>query len=203
MGHTFSSQGMKRYRYYVCMKAQRRGWDNCPTKSIPAGEIEKYVIEQIRAIGKDRTVLDATVRKVREQRQKSLADLQKQERALQKELVRHNAEVKKLSASAQTVGNAAAISQVEQHIREAQQRGIELRDRIVALSRDLVDEREVATALTAFDPVWSTLSPREQARVIALLVERVEYDGKRGTVAITFRPNGMKILSQEIKEVAA
>jgi site-specific DNA recombinase len=51
--------------------------------------------------------------------------------------------------------------------------------------------------------VWATLSPREQARVIQLLVERVEYDGKDGTISVTFRPNGIKALAQELRKEAA
>jgi site-specific DNA recombinase len=33
--HT-TRNGTKRYRYYVCSSAQKRGWDTCPSKSIPA-----------------------------------------------------------------------------------------------------------------------------------------------------------------------
>jgi hypothetical protein len=39
----------KKYRYYVCLSAQKRGWDTCPSKSIPAAEIERFVVEQVRA----------------------------------------------------------------------------------------------------------------------------------------------------------
>jgi site-specific DNA recombinase len=67
----------------------------------------------------------------------------------------------------------------------------------------MVDEREVEAALTVFDPVWERLSPREQARIIHLLVERVDYDGKNGTVSVTFRPNGIKTLAQQFEEAAA
>ena len=40
--------GKKRYRYYTCTGAQKRGWHTCPSKSIPAGEIEHFVVQQIR-----------------------------------------------------------------------------------------------------------------------------------------------------------
>ena len=35
-------------------------------------------------------------------------------------------------------------------------------------------ESEVRTALKAFDPLWNELFPAEQARIIRLLVERVD-----------------------------
>jgi Recombinase zinc beta ribbon domain len=40
--------GRKRYRYYTCTSAQKRGWHTCPSKSIPAGEIERFVVQQLR-----------------------------------------------------------------------------------------------------------------------------------------------------------
>ena len=40
---THTTRGTKRYRYYVCSNAQKRGWKTCPTKSIPAPEIERFV----------------------------------------------------------------------------------------------------------------------------------------------------------------
>jgi len=38
----------RRYRYYVCTAAQKRGWGSCPSKSVPAAEIEQFVVEQVR-----------------------------------------------------------------------------------------------------------------------------------------------------------
>ncbi len=34
--------------------------------------------------------------------------------------------------------------------------------------------------------------------MIHLLVERIGYDGEKGTVALTFRPTGIKALAQEM-----
>jgi site-specific DNA recombinase len=51
--------------------------------------------------------------------------------------------------------------------------------------------------LGQFDAVWDALSPREQGRVLGLLIERVEHDGREASVAITFRPTGIKTLAAE------
>jgi site-specific DNA recombinase len=79
----------------------------------------------------------------------------------------------------------------------------EVRQRQLALRSELVDEREVVQALSLFDPVWESLTPHEQARVVRLLVERVDYDGTTGTLAVTFRPTGIKSLAQRATEEAA
>jgi site-specific DNA recombinase len=41
------SRGNRRYRYYTCSAAQRKGWHTCPSKSLPARAVERYVLEQI------------------------------------------------------------------------------------------------------------------------------------------------------------
>jgi hypothetical protein len=51
MTHSFSCKGNKRYRYYVYGMAMKRGWSECPSPSVPTGEIERFVVEQIRTIG--------------------------------------------------------------------------------------------------------------------------------------------------------
>ena len=78
-----------------------------------------------------------------------------------------------------------------------------LREQVVALSREIVNEGEVAASMAAFDPVWETLTPKEQARVVRLLVKSVEYDGATGTVAVTFHPEGLRGVAAEVAEEAA
>ena len=58
-------------------------------------------------------------------------------------------------------------------------------------------EAEVQRALAVFDHRWDALAPREQARIIALLIARVDYDGAAGKVSILFHPAGIKTLADE------
>ena len=74
----------------------------------------------------------------------------------------------------------------------------ELREQIHQINSRQISHREVATAMHQFDPVWEALTPREQCRVIQLLVERVDYDGNKGTVAVTFHPEGIRNFGDEI-----
>ena len=66
-----------------------------------------------------------------------------------------------------------------------------------ALEREAVDESDLARALEVFDPVWTALAPREQARRLRLLIERIGYDGRDGTVTVAFRSLGIKALCTE------
>jgi site-specific DNA recombinase len=42
-------RGHRLYRYYTCSSAQRQGWHTCPSKSLPAAAVERYVLEQLAA----------------------------------------------------------------------------------------------------------------------------------------------------------
>jgi hypothetical protein len=101
-----STKGSRRYRYYLCRQAQKRGWKTCPAPSVPAGEIERLVTEQIQ----------------------------------------------RLSA---------------------------------------------ASADATFAAWWAALPALAQACVVQRLIERVDYDGVRGTVAMTFAPDAASALAEE------
>ena len=59
-----------------------------------------------------------------------------------------------------------------------------------------IQEEEAREALAALDPLWTELFPAEQARIIQLLVERVEI-GTDG-LKLRFRDKG---LAQMVAEV--
>ena len=48
MVYSYSGKTNSKYPYYVCLNAQRRGWDACPSKSLPALAIEESVLNRIR-----------------------------------------------------------------------------------------------------------------------------------------------------------
>ena len=209
MFHTYTVKGgKKRYRYYVCVKAQNHGWDTCPNPSLPAAEIERFVVDRIRCIGEDPGLRAETLHQARATNKERVARLEREREGLECDLRRHNTEVRKLIDQVSRDNHREGIAttrmaELQGKIRAAEQRATGIREELLALSRELVDERELATALSLFDPVWDSLAPREQARVIRLLVERVAYDGKKGTVAVTFRETGIKSLAQEVDLGAA
>ncbi len=69
---------------------------------------------------------------------------------------------------------------------------------VAALSGDKIDEEEVIAALAGFDELWESLTPREQERIIDLLIDRVTYDGNASKLSITYRSTGIKTLAEEI-----
>jgi site-specific DNA recombinase len=54
MTHTYAQKkGRPLYRYYVCGKAHREGWQKCETRSVSAPALEQAVIQQLAAMADD------------------------------------------------------------------------------------------------------------------------------------------------------
>ena len=193
MAHSYTAKGTTRYRYYVCVKAQKHGWASCPTKSVPAGQIEQHVVDQVRRAAQDPAMLAATLRQVRDQHERATAELRTEQKAAERALARYQAAVRRAVAAADLAGAAEA----ERRVEAAQRTLAGAKERVAAATAETVTADEVAAALTAFDPAWEQLTPKEQARAVRLLVERVSYDGEAGTVAVTFRPAGIRTLAAE------
>jgi len=50
MGATFARKNGKTYRYYLCLRARKSGYDECPVRTLPAGDIEALVVQQVRRV---------------------------------------------------------------------------------------------------------------------------------------------------------
>ena len=204
MTHTYSAKGSRQYRYYVCHRAQKQGWQVCPSPSVPAGEIERFVVDQIKCVGRDPNVIKETLTQARTQAEDQIERLNAERGGLCGRLREDHTELGQLAATSRP-GDPRLVD-AHDRIRDAERRVTQIDDELATLAGDLVDEGEVAAALADFDAVWDCLAPREQSRVIELLVECVAYDGDGGNISITFRPCGIKTLASELaqrKEEAA
>jgi len=117
-----TKRGNRRYRYYTCTNAQKRGWQACPSRSIPAAEMDKVVLAQVRGA--------------------------------------------------------------------CPQCGPD-------------DGEPMIDGLGRFDRWWQALSHQDQGEALRGLVERVDYDGRAGQLAITFRPGAFEALAETPAEPAA
>ena len=69
------------------------------------------------------------------------------------------------------------LADLQDRIRSPERLVTAIREEVIALEREAVGEGELSQALAHFDPIWESLSPREQSRIIRVLVERIGYDG--------------------------
>ena len=114
MSPTHTRRNGKLYRYYIAMDVLKRGAEPGPASRLAAGDVERAVVDQLRAILRAPEIVVRTWRKARPK-----------------------------------IGT--------------------------------LTEAEVREALEQLDPLWDELFPAEQARIVQLLVERVDVaqDGIR------------------------
>jgi site-specific DNA recombinase len=206
MSHTYTSKGQRRYRYYVCNNAQQNGRAACPAPSVPAGEIEAFVVDEIKAIGRDPALVTATVAESRRLVRDGIKGLKAERVALERQRRADLAELARLAESGVENGDLAHISQTQERLELGDRRLSEIQDELARLLPMEITEEQVAAALDEFDGVWASTAPKEQTRVLELLIERIDHDGVARSIEITFHPTGLKALAAQLetqKETAA
>jgi hypothetical protein len=128
----------KLYRYYISQTVLKHGTEACPVRRVPAADVERAVVDQVRKLLRSPEIVVATWRRARE-------------------------EIDELK---------------ESHVRHA---------------------------LGQFDDLWTELFPVEQARIVRLVVERV--DVQSDGLDIGLNVDGLSRLAAELvakpKRVAA
>jgi site-specific DNA recombinase len=186
---TSKNKGKTRYRYYICSGAQKRGWATCPTKSVPAAVIEEAVLGQLKRIGEDPELRRQTLAEAQRQDAQQMLAAASERQTQQRELRGWYEELKTRAGQIRPGDDAglARLADLQERIRQTEER---LRERPTR-SPTTIDPVAAEQALASFGPVWSTLNPREQFRLIHLLIGSVDYDGPNQKIAIHFRPHGL------------
>jgi site-specific DNA recombinase len=193
MTHTYTQKDSRRYRYYVCQTAMKRGWNECQTRSVPAQEIEDFVIQRIAAIGVDA----ALSREVAEQAQRDLAEKRE---ILEKEREQINQTLRKQSRMVPQIfgqSNVSAhLANLQEQIRAGENRLAEIAVEIAGLGAE-VSESNVTEAIGRFSDLVAAMAIEDRVHLLQLLVERVAFDREKGTVTLSFHPSGFEAILEQ------
>ncbi len=205
MTHTFCGKNKRNfYRYYRCTHAMKNGHDVCPTGTLPAGEIERVVIDEVRGLTTDEALLAQVLSDAHAASDAELVATKRDRDDLRQERKRHHEELQRLATNGKTTTDVTAcIADLHERLSDADRRLPDLEARIAELECQTVTQAEARAALADFDSLWESLIPREQARLLSLLISTVEYDGEAGTVSVTFRPTSIRSLINRKLEDAA
>jgi len=184
MTPSHSAKGVRRYRYYTCTRAQKRGWDACPSKSLPADEIERLVLERIRGVGRDPALLRQILAPAREAEEGRGADLEAEQRGLKRDLGVWQAEVRNLSLRIRPGEDnnpvVARLADLQERIGLVEGRVRRVREQMHAVRDRMLGEEEAATALSLFDPLLLPIAATADWKRQRRLWERLRRDGRRG-----------------------
>ncbi|OPZ23479.1 MAG: DNA-invertase hin [Lentisphaerae bacterium ADurb.BinA184] len=195
MVNSHSRKGNRRYRYYLCHHAHSRGWRHCPRPTLPAEQIERFVVEEIRAIGQDAGLVREVVEETRRSRDREAAELATRERLLVEELAGYERQAQSLASRPGEPATVAGLAAIQERVSQIAREAADVHGRLANLRAATPGESEIVEACRLFDPLWDTLTSREQHRILHLLIERVEYDAAEETISITFHPTGIQALN--------
>jgi site-specific DNA recombinase len=194
MTPTYASKGGKRYRYYVCSNALKRGWDHCPSQSVPAGGMEEIVMEQISKVSQDSERLKRILQEAFKQRKTRLADLELERRGLEREL---KSLTESLPANTGDRGNHLGLESVQENVSHLKRRLTENHEQTQSLRLPGLEVDQAAPALATLEKVLGNLPTAEQARLVRSAVKRADYDGGQGKLVLTLDPAGLVALLEE------
>ena len=194
-----------RYRYYVCTTSQKEGVAVCPTSTIPAAELEEFVVARIKQIAKHPAMMAEVVHQAKTLQAQRLPELETDVQRFQEHLQERQRAGRNMAHALETDDGQTPtpilldqLHTIEAQIAETNQQLSEAQQEIMALSSRSITIEDFRIALELFDPVWDVLYPTERSRILRLLIEKVDLDSDTGRIGITFHPTGIAMLKDEM-----
>ena len=102
-------------------------------------------------------------------------------------------------ANASDDGNqpVSGFETIQENIGHLQRRLAETQVQAQALQQPTLELQEAAQALMALEQGFEELPVIDQARLLQLMVQRVDYDGSQGKLALTLDPAGLVAVLEE------
>ena len=130
-------------RYYRCVRAIKSGRNVCPSATLPAAEIERVVVDEVRGLANDKALLAQVLTEAQATVTGEITALKTEREDLNREAARHHQALRKLAAAgAMTTGVTAKLADLHERISHAERRRPELDARIAELERETVSSAE-------------------------------------------------------------
>jgi site-specific DNA recombinase len=138
-------------------------------------------------------MIRAVLAKTAEMEAKIREELEAERGLLRKEIDRCNADIVRNVKLA----DSGALADLHERLKRLEQRFSTVLNELEIWEAGRMEPTAVEAALREFSPVWEELTPNEQAKILHTLLERVDFDGRDGTVSVSFRSCGLKQLCQK------
>lgn len=201
MGPTYTRKGERRYTYYICEKDTKRAVSTCPIKRIPAGDIEKAVLEQLNAVFRSPTLVAKTYFKAKDMEKTERDRLLKQKTQLEEELttIRQNA-LELASAENNDPDRQEKLTGLSQQVIDKSRHLANVAAQYQLFDTSEITEQDVSSTFQTVENFWDNLFPLEQHRLIQLLVEKVEI--RQTGIDMVLKTNGFTGLITELSGLA-
>jgi site-specific DNA recombinase len=197
MTPTYTVKNNKRYTYFQCLKDSKRGESCCPLKRVPAGDIEKTILQQLAGIFKTPSLLVETY-----------ASAQKIEAEERKILQKRMAELPYLREVARAkinvhpnMGNQNDLADLRLEFNRLNQEMFETSARLKRLKTKPLKETDILEALDNINGIWAELFPGEQQRLLNLLIDNIVL--RKDSMKMELKTANMTQLVSEIVNIYA
>ena len=204
MGPTYTRKNGRQYRYYLCVHSSKKVGHDCPVRTVPAGDVEQVVMEQLRSLFRSPELVARTYAAAKQQETDEVGRLTARKAELEEKIrTSHERTLQLIAGDSGKRKRAGTLSDAldEAHA-EAQVLDEELKQteaKLAALTRQSVKEADVRRALTTIDPLWDQLFPAEQNRIVRLLVDKVEI--REDGMEVALRGEGLGSVVGEITAI--
>ncbi len=203
MGVTSTRKSGRLYRYYLCVKADKYGYDSCPVGNLPAAEIEEAVLTQLRGIFKTPEIVAQVYKLAKGMEEEERRVLENDKAECEKELEDLRNSTSWLLKTKLEEGHEIAYFQEElaRHDDRIQtlQRKLELAKATLMQWEEVKSTTtDVLHELTTLDEAWGELFPKERERIMRLMIERIVV--YRDALEIVLKTDGLQTLNAEISE---
>lgn len=180
MSHTYAKKGNRLYRYYMCVTKMKRGRDAGPTPSLPAQEIEDFVVNEIRKLARDPVLQSQVLDEVVRQQRKLIPKLEKEQKRLQRELQAKREEMRRLAtaigASKEPLESLTSrLAAIETTAAKVETRLAGIVGELTATQRAATSPIEISKSLMEFDAVWESMHPQEHTQLVNSVVHAIQY----------------------------
>ena len=183
-------KGRREYRYYRCVKRDKEGTSACPAQPLPAEAIEGFVLDRIREVAADATLVADLERRLKDRVETERATLESDRRSLPGHIARLSAEGRSLVGQMAEMDGAARrliderVQEIGADLGRQEARLAEVEQQLGVLAAAEVDADWVGATLRDFDPLWDAMTPDNRARLVRALVRRVVVNEPIGNVTI-------------------
>jgi len=185
----------KMYLYYKCRSVLDGDKTECKVRSVPAREIENFVINKLKVMGRDRKVLDNILGRVNREARRAIAPMMKEKSELMKKLQQIKKEDQALINFIKRSGDKLSKKkgdailnehlELEKNKEEIEKRIAQIDAEVSVRKRHVIDVDTVAKHLKDFAELIEELEPKEKVRLIQLIVKEVEYHPEKEKIKIS------------------
>lgn len=181
--HTYTKKNHRIYRYYTCRNRRENGANACPSPSVPAGEIEAVVTEQLLRIGQDSQLQEDAFEQIKttlaEKKVKSAEEI----KCAKQQLLRIDRE---LAQSREFDAPESLIQHLESK-REQAESLLQMPENDFACP----SKASVVESLNGIHELWPSFTPRERIQFTKALVKRIDFSASDGKLTLHFNEDGL------------